>query len=102
MLSALLRYGEGNVMYKSYQNYANLLLRGDSPASVTKAKAIPEVYVTAAEFETCLAASDSDKSHLQTWNGERRIDWLLSTTHTHTHTHMHTHTHTHIRTRAPV
>jgi hypothetical protein len=47
------RYGEGNVMYATYQTYANLLLRADQPP---KLPLLPELFATASEFEATLAA----------------------------------------------
>lgn len=59
-------YGEGNVMYKTYQTYANLLLRQEKP---TEMRFFPEVFATAAEFEGVLTASASDQEQLRTWHG---------------------------------
>eukprot|EP00613_Pedinella_sp_CCMP2098_P005377 CAMPEP_0171605078 /NCGR_PEP_ID=MMETSP0990-20121206/6990_1 /TAXON_ID=483369 /ORGANISM="non described non described, Strain CCMP2098" /LENGTH=777 /DNA_ID=CAMNT_0012167729 /DNA_START=61 /DNA_END=2394 /DNA_ORIENTATION=+ len=58
-------YGEGNIMYKTYQTYANLLLRPERPA-VAKLKTLPELFVTAAEFEGLLATTPEDQVPLQT------------------------------------
>ena len=51
-------------MYLTYQTYANLLLRSDRPA-VTKLKNLPELLVTAAEFETTLAAGKADEADIR-------------------------------------
>lgn len=56
-------YGEGNIMYLTYQNYANLTLRTDRP-SVCKLKNFPELLCTAAEFEATLATGKADQEEL--------------------------------------
>lgn len=60
-------YGEGNIMYRTYQTYANLLLRPDRPA-VAKLKTLPELFVTAAEFEGDLSATAADQQALQAFH----------------------------------
>jgi len=57
-------YGEGNVMYATYQTYANLLLRPDRPA-VTPLRLLPELFATASEFEATLAAQPQDEAQLK-------------------------------------
>jgi hypothetical protein len=53
-------------MYKTYQTYANLLLRPDRP-TVAKLKTLPELFVTAAEFEGALTTNPSvDEAPLKT------------------------------------
>jgi translocation protein SEC63 len=53
-------YGEGDIMYRTYQTYANLLL-GNGRPPIAKLKTLPEIFVTAAEFESLFPSSNMDK-----------------------------------------
>jgi len=60
-------YGEGDIMYRTYQTYANLLL-GNGRPPITKLKTIPEIFSTAAEFDALFATSPMDKENITAYH----------------------------------